>query len=181
MTKPELCKACPFAKSSTGFCGDFAPANPRIAVVLKMPGKEDLIWGPMSGKAGRYWFREFMEPCGLTRETILFSSVIRCFPNGGEFPIGAQRKAAIASCREWDGKLKLFAPNVFGVSVNPAILLRNPQQTKFLRRAMQRAVEYADAGYRPCVLLGEEARDKYAPWLQGQMKRWQGHWFEGTV
>jgi uracil-DNA glycosylase len=56
MHKPSECDKCPFKKGSTGFVKDFCPRDPKIAVMLKMPGREELVNGsPMSGKAGRYW------------------------------------------------------------------------------------------------------------------------------
>jgi uracil-DNA glycosylase len=56
MIKPPQCSSCPFKKGSTGFVKDFCPKDPKIAVMLKMPGREELVNGsPMSGKAGRYW------------------------------------------------------------------------------------------------------------------------------
>jgi hypothetical protein len=183
MTKPPQCAACPFVKGSTGFCADFVPARPKIAVVLKMPGKQEVVTGtPMSGGAGHYWWKEFMWPQGLRKEDVLIANVIRCYPNGNEFPIGKLRVLATQTCAlNWDDDLKKFDPNIFGVSVNPAALLRNPQQTKFLKRAIHRAVELANEGYRPCLLLGEEAKAKFAPWLEGGMKQWQGHWFENKL
>lgn len=184
MTKPSAClTSCPFAKASTGFCPDFIPASPKIAVVLKMPGKSEVVTGvPMSGGGGYFWWKDFVWPVGLQKEDVALFNVIRCYPNGNEFPIGKLRGQAINTCAGlWDAPLKAFDPNVFGISINPTTLFRNPQQTKFLKRALLRAKEYSDAGYRPLLLLGEEAKSKFAPWLDGGMKQFQGHWWEGSL
>jgi hypothetical protein len=53
-----------------------------------------------------------------------------------------------------------------------------PQQTVFVRRAFTRAKMFAAEGLAPILLLGEEAREKFMPWLSGPMKKWQGHWEE---
>jgi hypothetical protein len=86
------------------------------------------------------------------------------------------RTGAIACCRQWDTELVEFKPTVVGVTFNPAALLRTPQQTKFLLRSLEKAKKLADAGERPLLLMGEEAREVYAPHLHGSMKKWQGHW-----
>ncbi len=179
MKKPPECASCPYAPKSTGFVPDQFPADPRFAVILKMPGKEELVNGvPMSGKAGRYWEREFLEPIGVKKSDLIIANVIRCYPHGGNFPTGKDRIAACRMCRQWDRIEKEFKPNVVGVTFNPAALMRNPQQTKFLRRALERAAEYARQGLRPLLLMGEEAVEVYAPWLQGALKRWQGSFTE---
>jgi hypothetical protein len=183
MTKPPQCAACPFVKHSTGFCPDYVPSSPKLAIVLKMPGKSEVVTGvPMSGGAGHYWWKDFMWPAGFQKEDVLLANVIRCYPNGNEYPTGKLRVLATNTCAvNWDDPLKTFDPNIIGVSINPASLMRNPQQTVFLKKAIRRAKEYSDAGYRPLLLLGEEAKAKFAPWLEGGMKQWQGHWWEGKL
>ncbi len=181
MTKPPSCAPCPFYKLSTGFCPDSPAPHPKLALVGRFPGKDDLVSGaPWSGKGGRYWWREFIEPLGLTPGEVLICNVLRCYPNTHEFPIGTMKGKAVEACRQWDGALKAFNPNVWGISFNPGNLMKNPQQVKFLRRAMKRAGEYAREGQRPCLLLGQEAREKFASGLGGQEKWWQGHWWEGV-
>ncbi len=150
-----------------------------MCLLLKMPGKDELIQGePMIGKAGKYFEKEFLEKLGISREMVMICNTIRCFPNSKDFPIGRLKKDAINACRHWDGGIRAFKPDVIGVTFNPAALLRNPQQTRMVRRALERAVEYAKEGHRPLLLMGEEARDAYAPWLEGALKWWQGHFYE---
>jgi uracil-DNA glycosylase family 4 len=175
----EICGTCTFSKSSTGFCADWVPPNPKIAVVLKMPGKDELITGaPMTGKGGRYWFFEFFEKVGLTRQDVLLAYVLRCFPNDSSFPIGMMRRTAMNTCKKWDSGLRAWNPNLFIVSINPTMLFKAPAQAKFLKRGVEKALHFASQGYRPVLLCGDEARDKYAPWLRGASKKWCGHYEE---
>lgn len=183
MTKPLQCSSCPFAKKSTGFCRDLVPAAPKLAVVLGMPEKWDVASGkPLSGGSGYRWWKEFVWPVGLRNEDILVSNVVRCYSNSGDFPTGKDGALAVKQCGEiWGGSLRQFNPNVIGVSVDPTTLYKSPNQAKFLRRALVRAKEFIDEGKRPCLLLGPEAKAKFAPWLNGPMKQWQGHWWEGSL
>jgi Uracil DNA glycosylase superfamily len=177
VTKPPACSTCPY-KASTGFVEDWVPDHPKIAIVMKMPSRDDLIKGiPASGKMGWYLWKDFLTPLGLGRDDVLLANVVRCFPNGGEFPIGKMRKEAIKHCGQWDQGIKEWGPTVMGISFSPAALMRSSQQTRFLERAIERAVDYSCAGEKPLLLLGEEAKEKYAPWLNGGLKTWQGTWF----
>ncbi|HOQ47949.1 MAG TPA: uracil-DNA glycosylase family protein [Bryobacteraceae bacterium] len=177
MKKPDECKGCPLMKNSTGFCGDYYPDEPIMAMVLKMPGKDEVINGePMTGRAGKFWEKEYLHPLGLRRQDVLIANTIRCFPHGGEFPTGKVRKGALAYCRRWD-VLDKFRPDLWIVTFNPAAILRSPQQGKFFTRALEFARDRAREGYRPVILAGEEAKEVYAPWLDGSMKKWERHYW----
>ena len=189
MTKPPACSACPLVKQSTGFCGDHVPSSDhglvmptraKLAIVLRMPSKADLVREEaMSGPAAYHFWKDFIWARGWQKEDVLIANVIRCYPNTGEYPIGKLRVQATAKCAElWDASLTTFAPNVWGISISPTMLYATPNQAKFLHRAFDRARDYIRAGKRPCLLLGPEAMGKFAPWLQGSMKQWQGHWWE---
>lgn len=179
MQKPAECSSCPYVKASTGFCPDWTPPNPKLAIILRAASKDEVITGQMmSGKGGRFWFWEFFEKAGLKREDVLISKVLRCCPNVGVFPIGAQKKQAVEACKRWDDGLKKFDPNVFLVSFSFFDLMKNPAQAKFIRRVIEKARGFIAEGRRPAILMGEEAREKYAPGLQGAGKKWNGHWWE---
>jgi len=182
MTKPPYCKDCLFVKLSTGFVPDFVGEDPKMAVVLKMPGRDEIISGePMTGKAGWYWDTNFLEPLGIKRENLIIGNTIRCFPNGGSYPTGKNKTGAWKACEHWCAAILKFQPQVIGVTFNPAALLRNPQQEKMLRRSMEKAWGYALAGERPLLLMGEEAKDLYASNLTGMIKHWQGHFFPSAL
>lgn len=178
MRKPEPCLSCPFAKYSTGFCADYFPAEPKLAIVLKMAGKDEVISGsPMTGKAGRFWEYEYLRPLGIERKDVIICNVIRCYPNGGVFPTGKMKESAIVACEHWNHLIEMFQPNLWIVTFNPASVMRTPQQGKLLKRAFELMWQKVAEGYKPVVLAGEEARELYAPWLKGQMKKWQRtHW-----
>jgi hypothetical protein len=179
MQKPTSCSGCAFIKGSSGFCADWTPPNPKLAIVLRAASKDEVINGQMmSGKGGRFWFYEFFEKAGLTRQDVLISKVLRCNPNVGIFPIGAQKKQAVEACKRYDGDLQKFAPDIFIVSFSFVDLMKSPAQAKFIRRAIQKAKGFIEAGRRPAILFGIEAREKYAPGLAGAMKKFQGHWWE---
>jgi len=176
--KPSQCNGCPLIKLSTGFCPDLVPISPKVAIVLKMATKDEVINGvAMSGKAGWFWWKEFIYPAGFKREDVLVANVLRCYPHSGDFPIGAMKKQAVAACRRWDFAIEAFRPTVAITTFNPAKVYQSPQLGKFVRRTMEKAKGFVEAGERPLVLMGEEAREKYAPWLAGQMKKWNGHWW----
>lgn len=185
-TKPVTCGLCPFKYSSTGFVPDYDESLVQLALptlfscVLRMPNKDDIVSGlPMSGRGGKYWEKEFLLPLGIRREQIIITNVIRCYPKSGEFPVGVDRKRAVEYCRRYDQALQRYRPNIWGITIHPGVLLKAPNMADFLRRALKRAKEFAEAGYRPCLLMGEEAKETFAPWLDGSMKKWQGHWYEG--
>lgn len=179
MIKPPPCQSCPYASQSTGFCTDHVPLSPVAAFVFRTPSKDDLIFGePLTGRGGRAWEHKFLSVVGLRRDQVILAHTLRCLPNSGEkFPIGRMRTEAVKFCRRWDEWERQFQPNVWGVTINPGQLLVTPNQEVFLRRAMDRLKGYVDTGYRPVLLMGEEARETYAPWLHGATKKWQNHWW----
>lgn len=182
MTKPNPCALCPLRSQTTGFCADWIK-TPRIAVVFRTPGKDDVASGvPLSGRMGWHIWKDFFEPFGLEKNDVLISTVLRCYPNGGDYPTGKPRVLGTVFCGDnWDQALKNWNPDVWGFAPDPAKLYATPAQEKFVKRAVGRAVELAGEGRRPCLLFGEEARAKFAPWLEGSVKQWQGHTWEGTL
>lgn len=185
MLKPDGCSLCPFKGSSTGFVADTRPqlvtlSLPTLfALVTKFPTKDDLVEERfLSSKFGKVIEAEFLLPLGVRREQVLISSVLHCYPHGGKFPTGKEKLDAVRYCRRWDAALEAFRPDVWGVTVDPSDLLATPNQATFLTRSLRRAKEYADAGRRPVLLLGDEAKETWMPWLEGGLKKWQGHWEE---
>lgn len=178
MTKPDYCRTCPMHKTGTGFVPDAAPSDPLIAVMLRAPNKDDILFGePLTGKGGRYWEREFLWPLDVRRDQVLLTNVLRCH-TGERYPIAKVRTQAEKQCRHWDTALTAWNPNALIVTFNPALLFLNPAQELFIKRAFEKAVGLAHLGYRPLVVCGDEALNMYAPWLQGGLKRWQGHSME---
>lgn len=177
--KPESCSGCEYLKKSSGYCPDWTPPSPKLAIILRAASKDEVINGEMmSGKAGRFWWFELFQKAGFTKQDVLISKVLRCNPNVGVFPVGVEKKKAVEACRRYDGDLQKFNPDIFIVSFSPVDLMKSPSQIKFIRRVIEKAKEFIATGRRPAILFGIEAREKYAPWLQGQMKKWNGHFWE---
>ena len=179
LKKPSSCDGCAYLKGSSGYCADWTPSNPKLAIILRAASKDEVINGEMmSGKAGRYWFYEFFTKAGFDRKDVLISKVLRCNPNIGVFPIGAEKKKAVEACKRYDGPIQQFNPDIFIVSFSPVDLMKSPAQVKFIRRVIEKVKGFIAEGRRPAILFGIEAREKYAPWLAGQMKKFQGHYWE---
>lgn len=175
MKKPEECQLCPGNKICTGFVPDFSPPNPKIAVVLKMPSREEVTVGqPMVGPTGKYWDSHILRKAGLNRSEVLITNSIRCFP-GNHFPVGQNKLRMYQYCRQWDGAIKTWNPSLIGITYNPTTLVRTPAEQVFVERAFQKAALLAQMGERPLLLCGEEAKEIFAPHLKGPMKKWAGH------
>lgn len=177
MKKPEGCSGCVFSKHSTGFARDWvALGTPKIMVVMKMPSQDAVVKGQMgSDHASYYFWKDFILPMGLKKEQVSIVNVLRCY---APFPIGKMRKEAIESCKRWDDPIRQWKPDVIGISFSPSGLLKVPQQTRFLQRSIERAVEFTTQKLRPLLLLGDEAKEKFLPHLSGGLKTWQGSWFD---
>jgi hypothetical protein len=176
MIRPDHCRTCPL--KSTGHVPDANPPNAVAAFVFRHVHREDLIYKePMTSKGGRYWERTFLHPLGMTRQNVILSSVLRCFPPGGETPTGPTYDAACRHCRHYDGAIEAFQPTVWGITLNPAALIKTPNQETFIQREMERVAQFVQEGERPVLLCGEEARRKYAPWIEGSQKRYRGYWW----
>ncbi len=166
MKKPNECTQCPGSKLCTGYVPDFIPLAPKIALVLKMPGRDDVAHGTfLSGNIGRWFTQTFLTPIGLRRDDITVSSVIRCFPNAGDFPIGVSKSRMFETCRQWDEGLRAFNPTIWGVCFNPLEIAKNRQRVVFIERQLRRAADWVAQGERPVLLCGDDAMSVYAPWL----------------
>lgn len=145
-----------------------------------MAGKDAVISGdPIGGKGDRYFFHEYFEKEGLRRSDVLIANVIRCCSNTGQFPTGALKKQAIVGCaKRWDGDLLNWKPDIMLVTFSPLDTFKSPALGKFIRTAVRHAIEFSKQGYRPALLMGNEPREKYAPWLTGAGKKWQRTWWK---
>jgi hypothetical protein len=52
-----------------------------------------------------------------------------------------------------------------------------------VQQCIVKAFDFAEAGYRPCVFMGDTVTEYFAPWLlrQAGHKQWYGHWWEGSL
>ena len=79
--KPDECYSCPFSPFSGGFVPDWVGHNPRAAVLLPFPTKDDINYKtPFSGDMGNYIIRTYFSPIGLSRDDLIVSYLLRCKP-----------------------------------------------------------------------------------------------------
>jgi hypothetical protein len=72
-------------------------------------------------------------------------------------------------------------PDMFIFSFDPADTIRVPAYTRLIQRCIEKALHFANLGFRPMVLFGEEAVTLQCPWVKsaGGLKAWQGGYVEG--
>jgi len=194
--KPVYCgNNCPMAYKSTGFIADLVPENPIMAIVDPTPGKQDLIERlPFSGRMGQYVREHVVIPAGVPPDRVLWSYILRCRPRDG-YPTGQERKLIERSCRHWDSartekgevlensgrSLADWKPDLFVLTFAPNKIIEVAAYEALAISDIKKALRFAEAGYRPVVLMGPEGLEFAAPWLMGTggIKNWRGHWWEG--
>jgi hypothetical protein len=178
-SKPEGCKGCPYRSIGAGFVPDDEGVNPKIAMVLEAPGEDEALNSkPLVGRAGKLWLKKLIEIHGYKREDVLIANTLRCRPPGNKYPIGKLKESAELHCRAYDDKIVKFDPDLYLVTIHPAMLLRSSAMTRLVQRDLAKAFEFAAQGYRPIVLAGETSKSLAASHLHGGVKGWRGHWWE---
>lgn len=73
-----------------------------------------------------------------------------------------------------------FNPDVFVFSLDPEDTMKVPAYTRLIQRCIEKGLHLYHCGYKPVVLLGEEAVLLQAPWVKtaGGLKAWLGHYTE---
>lgn len=184
--KPMGCAGCEYSQVGVGFCADERPAAPRIAWVLEAPGGDEILEGrPLWGRAGQRWLWQLVVRNGYKREDVLLCSVLRCRPRGNgdrkaqlnDFPTGKLREEAERNCRQYDERLKEFAPDTYVVTLHPKMLLTSAAMTRLVKKDVKLAFDLAERGRRVAVLMGDKAMHLVAPWLKNGVKGWRGHWW----
>lgn len=184
--KPVGCDGCGYKNIGVGFCADEKPSEPLIAMVLEAPGGDEILEGrPLWGRAGQRWLWQLIVKNGRRREDVLICNTLRCRPRGNgdrkaqlnDFPTGKLREEAERNCRQYDEKLREFAPDTFVVTLHPAMLLRSTAMTRLVKKDVGLAFELAEKGRRVAVLMGDKAMHLVAPWLKNGVKGWRGHWW----
>jgi hypothetical protein len=183
VVRPESCHSCRlhFLPSCAGFCADTGdPQRAKIAVMFPSPTKD----GALSNNPFLSWFyRDVIAPAGFKKEDLLLSHAIRCVPPKTEEALGKRVSGkgnlthALQVCRQSDGLLGLFNPNLAIVGVEPAALIKTPAYAKLLREAVfKRAYSFYTRGYRSVVLLGPQAASLVLPFIGDSVKSWVGHY-----
>lgn len=191
MRKPPGCKRCAYRTVGEGFCPDYLPPNPKVAILLEAPGQDEIQENtPLWGKAGQLWLNKLIRPAGLEREDCLIANTMRCRPPDNKYPTGKLRKHVEELCRQYDDShgegwnlvekgLRSFNPNAFVIGMHPAALLRSSAAMRLVRKAVELTKWLADVGYRPCLIMGDKGMGIVAPYLDGGVKRWNRHYWLG--
>lgn len=186
-SKPTYCyQSCPRAYNSAGFVPDFIPENPKLAVMISHPGKDDAVnCRPLSGGMGRFFWAAIGKNVGLKKDDVAILSAVRCYT--WKYPVGVEAKQAEKACRHWDHTRGESRESI--VSWNPDLFIvtfgldKMIEVGAFLALGLadfEKALRFQKKGYKPCVLLGTEVLGIMAPWLSGGVKTWRGHHWEGT-
>ncbi len=192
-TKPPGCALCPMYTLGIGFVPDEVLGQPEIGFLLEAPGEtESIERRPLMGRSGQHWERAYLVPFGKDRSNVLIANTLRCRLEGNIYPLGHDRKIAELHCRRWDayqggdlgkpvpGGLTAFAPNLFIATYHPAAVLRGAAKEDHIRAHVGKAFRFAEMGYRPLVLMGDKAINLIRPQF-AQLKKWAGHWWEGSL
>jgi hypothetical protein len=198
--KPEACNLCPFKAKGTGFVPDWYPnaeGDVQLGLLLSTPVSDDVVEGrPWAGRGGFALERKFLAPFGLALKDVFVGHVLRCQPRDRHFgkpqyPTAKLRRDAELTCRQHDDRsfggpvlrtegLKTWNPDYFVITFHPSETILVPALSVLLLRDMEKAVKKARAGHRVMVLMGKEAKELVAPWLDGPIKSWRGHHWAGV-
>lgn len=182
ITKPDQCKLrCGYKRGSGFVACDSVGKVAKVAMLLEAPGAWEGTYGwPVVGNTGRKLFDEIVAPLGYSREDVFLDNTIRCQPpryQGKQtYPTGRDRSLAEDACRYWDAGIDLWNPNLISCTWHPASLFEDHSRERLVGEAVRKAFMHAEAGYRPLLLMGEKAAERFAPFWAGQMKYWQNHW-----
>lgn len=196
--KPDECFSCPFNRYSSGFVGDWVGRNPKAAVLLPFPTKDDVLYkSPFSGDMGNYILRTYFRPIGLAKDDLIISYLLRCKPPWDKakrkerYPTGKTRETAEIACRIYDsrhgeagllvpGGIREFDPNIFLITFEPKDVFKVPSYFRQLGADMRKLRYFVNEGYRPLLLMGNEPAELFAPYIigKGSSKTWRGHFQE---
>lgn len=194
--KPHLCNLCAWAPFSHGFCPDWVPTTPKLALLLEGPGENEVLQRtPLSGRTGSFVFHSLLKPLGLTRDDVLISNTIRCRKEDNDYPEGTLRKRAEANCRQYDwyhgaadgtlapGGLADWDPQLFVITLHPAAIFNENAYFFLVRHDFEKAWRFASAGFRTCLLCGDKAASLVLPTVEGSggVTYWRGHVFRGSL
>lgn len=197
--RPPNCSTCRWSFKSSGFVPTYVGPDPKIALVFTSPDSEEIVEREALNSArGRAFLRDFIEPYGLTRENLVVTYALSCLApwdkktRSRAYPSGTMKANAEGVCSRYNrlhgknGELVVggiigWDPDMFVFSFDPYDCFKTPVYTRLIQRSIDKAVFFSTLGYRPCVLLGEEAVSLQFPWLKtaGGLKNWFSHWQEG--
>jgi hypothetical protein len=191
--KPAYCKNnCPLGTVSAGFVRDALPREPRMLVLFPTPGKDDVIFRDAWASGLKKWLTAMARGMGLDRGDIAIAHVLRCYC-GADYPTGSHVKTAEGACRHYDyehahngeagigGIADVFDTDLFYVTLDPRKVMGTQALYRLFKLDFERAASFVHLDYRPTLLCGSEVAGLVAPFkLDGGVKDWRGHWWEGS-
>ena len=176
-TKPPGCADCCLGKKARGFCQSAGSTRATIAFCGEAPGEEELGVGyPFQGMVGRFFLQAVLTPLGFSYSDFMWDNAIRCL-HSNKYPIGKERKAAEAMCRQYD-RWDEFKPTIDLMTLHPSAVLRQEgtlSMLPLLQADVKKAIRFARSGERVRVLLGDKAA-KIFMGIKGGITYWRGHW-----
>lgn len=181
----QICGTCLYAPTGSGFCPDWWPRQPKLAVLMESPSDSDITARePLAGSLGSFFMHYLIEPLGWTRSDVAFCNTIRCRCSEGKYPQADLKLTTQRHCRSWDGVqnkdlasggLDAYEPNYFLVSFAPRDIVKTWSLLQVAQRDFGKAQRLAE-GRRLLVLLGDTAKQLVVPQLKdGGLSKWRGH------
>lgn len=183
--KPHECKTlCPYFYVGEGFVRDIAVSTARVLIMINNPSSDDLVNRKLlSGRAGYRFYQDYIYSLGYTDSDVAVTAVMRCRPKGGKMPTGPVKPNLITACRYYDREvIKEFNPDCYLITQELRDVYQERAFHSLLKCDIQKAFFLAEKGYRPIVLMGLEAANLVASFVDGNggPKRWRGMWEELT-
>lgn len=193
--KPEGCRYCP-ANKNIGFCYDYFPENPKIALLFPAPRKVDVIY-PVARIDKR--LISVLEEFGIDPlHDVAISHFIRCSPkvsrfDSRTFPSGPASKA-LQVCRRYDSVsgvsdefrglvtsgrgVTSWKPTHGLVTYSMHDFVKVPAMAHLISEDLRKACRMTSNGARFVVLFGREVSEAVFPDCfqpgAGGMKAWRG-------
>ncbi len=185
LNKPEHCRLCALTAIGKSFVPDYIPEKPKIAFILDVPSKHAAL--DQNPLASNDIEKLFITDLGYKKEDVLVSHVIRCVQplnvyGKVDYPKGYPKKQGEFNCRKYDNDgLTKFNPSLWLMSLHPRSIALVTCHYRQILRDVEKAFSFAEKGYRPAVLFGEDAAALYFPHLQGNggIKTFRGHYWLG--
>lgn len=196
--RPGACSLCRWGYKTVGYCPTFVGSDPKLSLLFPFPDSEEVVSREALDSArGRRFLHEYCEPYGLEKKNLIISFVLRCLgpwdkkTKQRSYPSSKMRENAEAICRKYDslhglrgdlvtGGIVGWSPDLYIFSFDPTDTIRVPSYTRLIQRCMEKGMHFANLGFKPCVLFGEEAVALQCPFVKtaGGLKAWAGGYLE---
>lgn len=154
------CARCPLRKGAKNVV--FGKGNPqaRIMFVGEGPGRtEDESGEPFVGRAGNL-LDLFLKPCGISREDVFISNVVKCRPPGNRLPNAKEVQACLPNLK---AQIRIIKPKIILVLgalaaqtlIDPSLRVTRDRGKWFEKDGIAYLVTF-----HPAAVLRDEARRK---------------------